>query len=48
MKNPLKTRLDKKCKSGEDAEDLGSSDAGRGDRDGREHGGDHHAWQQQA
>ena len=34
--------------SGENAEDLGSGDAGRRDGDGGEHGRDHHARQQQA
>ena len=42
----LTISTDANCLAGENAEDLGGGHVGRGDRDGREHGGDHHAWQQ--
>ena len=48
MKYPFERRLQRIVTAGENAEDLGSGDAGRRDGDGGEHGGDHHAWQQQA
>ena len=46
LKDKESVRTDAKCLAGENAEDLGGGHVGRGDRDGREHGGDHHAWQQ--
>ena len=48
MKSPFETRFQQIVTAGENAEDLGSGDAGRRDGDGREHGRDHHARQQQA